>query len=111
MLRNQNRCFITVNEIVYIKLYTLGHFTFKCPVSFALGEHIDYCGYAVLPMAVEQDIFIGVSPNDEGLLRLENTDTNYRYYIHIIVHLDFVCLELYITLDTDLNIWVLKVGF
>ena len=43
-----------------------------------IGEHIDYCGYAVLPMAVEQDIVIAVAFNDDGILRLANTDQRYE---------------------------------
>jgi len=31
-----------------------------------IGEHIDYCGYSVLPMAIELNIIIVASSNDEG---------------------------------------------
>ncbi|CAL4226099.1 unnamed protein product, partial [Meganyctiphanes norvegica] len=47
-----------------------------------IGEHIDYCGYAVFPMAVEQDIIIAVSTNSDGKLNLTNADGNYQ---------DFTC--------------------
>lgn len=43
-----------------------------------VGEHIDYCGYAVLPMAVEQDIVIAVAHNTDGKLRLANTNPHYE---------------------------------
>jgi N-acetylgalactosamine kinase len=43
-----------------------------------IGEHIDYCGYAVLPMAIEQDIVIAVTHNADGKLRLSNTDSRYE---------------------------------
>ncbi|XP_056428207.1 N-acetylgalactosamine kinase isoform X5 [Hyla sarda] len=42
-----------------------------------IGEHIDYCGYAVLPMAVEQDILAAVQPFDSHILHLCNTNPTY----------------------------------
>ena len=44
-----------------------------------IGEHIDYCGYAVLPMAMEQDILMAMALNrDDNVIRLANCDsTNY----------------------------------
>ena len=42
------------------------------------GEHIDYCGYAVFPMALEQDIIIAYSKNDVEKLNMCNTDENFR---------------------------------
>lgn len=45
-----------------------------------IGEHIDYCGYAVLPMAIEQDIVIAVSSNDSGRLQLVNTNSQYGMF-------------------------------
>ncbi|KAL5004898.1 hypothetical protein ScPMuIL_018354 [Solemya velum] len=43
-----------------------------------IGEHIDYCGYAVHPMAVEQDIVIAVSTNTDKDLVLANTNPHYQ---------------------------------
>lgn len=42
-----------------------------------LGEHIDYCGYAVLPMAIEQDILTAVSLNKTQVIQLANTNPLY----------------------------------
>ena len=41
-----------------------------------IGEHIDYCGYAVHPMAIEQDVLVAVSRTPLGLT-LCNMDTMY----------------------------------
>lgn len=43
-----------------------------------IGEHIDYCGYSVLPMAIKQDIMIAVGPSDSSsLINLANIDSQY----------------------------------
>ena len=40
-----------------------------------IGEHIDYCGYAVHPMAIDQDMLVAVRRHEEGGLALKNMDT------------------------------------
>ncbi|XP_018521841.1 N-acetylgalactosamine kinase [Lates calcarifer] len=43
-----------------------------------IGEHIDYCGYSVLPMAIEQNILAAVSVNNSGTIQLANTNPQYN---------------------------------
>jgi len=43
-----------------------------------IGEHIDYCGYAVHPMAIEQDILVAVGRREEPGLALANMDPRYE---------------------------------
>ncbi|XP_026058757.1 N-acetylgalactosamine kinase-like [Carassius auratus] len=42
------------------------------------GEHVDYCGYAVLPMAIEQNILAAVSVSDSKAIQLANTEPKYK---------------------------------
>lgn len=45
---------------------------------YITGEHIDYCGYGVLPMAVEQDIVIAVAAKDQKMLNISNTFEDFQ---------------------------------
>ncbi|XP_059645858.1 galactokinase-like isoform X1 [Cornus florida] len=42
-----------------------------------IGEHIDYEGYSVLPMAIRQDIIVAIRKNDQNLLRITNVSEKY----------------------------------
>lgn len=46
-----------------------------------IGEHVDYCGYPVLPMAIEQSILLAVKPTDDGVLTLTNINPKYEQFI------------------------------
>ncbi len=47
---------------------------------FFKGEHIDYCGYSVLPMAVDQDIVSVFATSDDTEVQISNTDPSFKYY-------------------------------
>lgn len=41
-----------------------------------IGEHIDYCGFGVLPMAIERDVVIaGAVTEDDTKIRIANVDS------------------------------------
>jgi N-acetylgalactosamine kinase len=45
-----------------------------------IGEHIDYCGYPVLPMAIEQTILCAAIPTNDDVLLLKNFNDKYEAY-------------------------------
>jgi len=45
-----------------------------------IGEHVDYCGYAVFPMALEQDIVFAVSTNESSSYKMANTSDRFLDY-------------------------------
>ncbi|XP_005510107.2 N-acetylgalactosamine kinase isoform X3 [Columba livia] len=67
-----------LKEMFLSKFGTAPEFYVRAPGRVNLiGEHIDYCGYAVLPMAIEQDILIAVKPVKSQVVQLANTDSSY----------------------------------
>lgn len=44
-----------------------------------IGEHIDYEGYSVLPMAIRQDTIVAIRRNeDQKVLRIANVNDKYQ---------------------------------
>lgn len=46
-----------------------------------IGEHVDYCGYSVCPMAIDQDVLLAAkSVNEDPFLQVTNIDEKYSDY-------------------------------
>ncbi|KAA0192534.1 hypothetical protein HAZT_HAZT001277 [Hyalella azteca] len=43
-----------------------------------IGEHIDYNGYSVLPIAIDQSIFVAVGRNPDDKIKIVNHDTKFE---------------------------------
>ncbi|CAK9293299.1 unnamed protein product [Gordionus sp. m RMFG-2023] len=54
-----------------------------------IGEHIDYSGYGVLPMAIDKDIIVAVAKRIDNVLNLGNIDS--QTYASIVIKLDPGC--------------------
>lgn len=50
---------------------------FCCRVNL-IGEHVDYCGYSVCPMAIEQDVVVAVALSKDNEIHLTNVDPKYE---------------------------------
>ncbi|XP_032806419.1 N-acetylgalactosamine kinase [Petromyzon marinus] len=78
---NANERFSRIKAAFLCKFGRAPEFYARAPGRVNLiGEHIDYCGYAVLPMAIEQDIVTAVAENTSGIVNLANTNSVYPDY-------------------------------
>ncbi|XP_073067882.1 N-acetylgalactosamine kinase isoform X2 [Manis javanica] len=69
---------LKLKEVFKSKFGSLPKFYVRAPGRVnIIGEHIDYCGYSVLPMAIEQDMLIAVEPVKTHTLQLANTNPLY----------------------------------
>jgi N-acetylgalactosamine kinase len=57
----------------------LRSFYISIKIQFLKGEHIDYCGYSVLPMAVDQDIVSVFAATDDNKVEISNTNPSFQY--------------------------------
>lgn len=62
-----------------------------------IGEHIDYCGYSVLPMAIEQDVVIAVAATESQDILLSNVKSD--------VYSDFVFNANNVDINNDTPQW------
>uniref|UniRef100_A0A8C4RC51 Galactokinase 2 n=1 Tax=Eptatretus burgeri TaxID=7764 RepID=A0A8C4RC51_EPTBU len=86
-----------LEDLFKIKFGSTPQFYARAPGRVNLiGEHIDYCGYSVLPMAIQQDILIAVATNNLSKINLSNTNPQYC---------DFSNAVHDITIDTTRAFW------
>ncbi|KAJ2940656.1 hypothetical protein O0L34_g14763 [Tuta absoluta] len=70
-----------MNEVFYQEFGCKPSFFVRVPGRVnIIGEHIDYCGYPVLPMALEQDILVAAGLINERKIYLRNTSGKYKNY-------------------------------
>ncbi|KAI7863599.1 galactokinase [Spinellus fusiger] len=65
-----------------------------------IGEHIDYCGFGVLPMAIERDIVILGAVSKETSVSLANADLRYPAR-----EFDYEGKEKVVTIDNSQHEW------
>ena len=66
-----------------------------------IGEHIDYSGFGVLPMAIERDVIIAVATtDDDSKVRIANIDSKYEPR-----EFDFEGKETIVTIDSTKHEW------
>ncbi|KAL7051630.1 hypothetical protein ACKWTF_004539 [Chironomus riparius] len=52
-----------------------------------IGEHVDYSGFPVLPMAISQNILCAVCQNDDDIIQLKNIQSKYKGFKCSINHI------------------------
>ncbi|KAI9266872.1 galactokinase [Phascolomyces articulosus] len=66
-----------------------------------IGEHVDYSGFGVLPMAIERDVIIAVATTDkDSKVRIANTNTKYEPR-----EFDFEGKDTIVTIDSTKHEW------
>uniref|UniRef100_A0A0K8TKS2 Putative galactokinase n=1 Tax=Tabanus bromius TaxID=304241 RepID=A0A0K8TKS2_TABBR len=76
-----NQRLVDLNEHFKVEYGADPEFFVKVPGRVNLiGEHIDYCGYPVLPMAIEQSIFLAVGRSGDDLVHLRNLESKYENF-------------------------------
>ncbi|KAI9279061.1 galactokinase [Umbelopsis sp. AD052] len=66
-----------------------------------IGEHIDYCGFGVLPMAVDRDVVMAVATtNDDTKVRVANVNSKYPAR-----EFDYEGVEKIVTIDDSSLEW------
>jgi hypothetical protein len=66
-----------------------------------IGEHIDYCGFGVLPMAVDRDVIMAVATTDDDTkIRIANVNSKYTAR-----EFDFEGVDKVVTIDASSLEW------
>lgn len=67
-----------------------------------IGEHIDYCGFGVLPMAIERDVVIvGATTDEDTQVRISNSNAS-KYPTR---EFDYEGKEKVVTIDSSVLEW------